>query len=83
MVTKAPRGTALLRVELVLVLAELDPLVVVFGVRTFVGGVKMPEEGVKRVGAVVALVPAEAEAEAENEVLAAAPVAPEEAPDWM
>jgi hypothetical protein len=45
MVVKALRGTALLRVELVLVLAELDPIVA-FDVRTFVGGVNMPEEGV-------------------------------------
>jgi hypothetical protein len=32
---------------------------------------------------VLALVPAVADAEAEKEVLAAAPVAPEEALDWM
>ena len=42
---KAPRGTALLGVELVLVLAELEPVVVV-GVRAPDGGVRMPEEGV-------------------------------------
>src|ERR1700678_697604 len=80
---KAPRGTALLGVELVLVLAELDPVVLVVVDRTPVGGVRMPEEGVKRAGSVVALDPAEAEAEAEKEVLAAAPEVPEEALPWM
>src|ERR1700684_3366778 len=43
---KSPRGTALLGVELVLVLAELDPVVLVVAASAFVGGVRMPEDGV-------------------------------------
>jgi hypothetical protein len=43
--TKAVRGTALLKVELVLVLAELDPVVVVEA-KAFAGGVSTPEDGV-------------------------------------
>src|SRR3984957_19345968 len=43
---KAPRGTALLGVELVLVLAELEPVLLVVVARTPVGGVNMPEDGV-------------------------------------
>src|ERR1700691_6264889 len=71
---KALRGTALLGVELVLMLAELDRVVLVgVGVSAFVGGVSVPDEGVTRADSVVALDPAEADAEAEKEVLAAAP----------
>src|SRR5271156_6765300 len=77
----AASGTALLVVELVLVLAELEPAVVV--ARIFAGGVSTPEDGVKRADSVVALEPAVADADAEKEVLAAAPLAPEEALDWM
>src|ERR1700685_4811982 len=54
---KAPRGTALLGVELVLVLAELDPVVLVVVARAPAGGVSMPEEGVKSTDSVVALEP--------------------------
>src|SRR5271156_641464 len=79
----AASGTALLGAELVLVLAELEPLAFVALARVFAGGVSTPEEGVKRVGSVVALEPAVADADAEKDVLAAAPVAPEEALDWM
>src|SRR3984885_7346559 len=42
---KAARGTALLGVELVLVLAELDPVLLV-GASELVGGVRIPEDGV-------------------------------------
>jgi hypothetical protein len=80
---KALRGTALLGVELVLVLAELDPVALVVVANAFAGGVRIPDEGVKRADSVVALDPAEAEAEAEKDVLAAAPEAPEEALPWM
>src|ERR1700677_1543293 len=80
----AASGTALLGVELVLVLAELEPVVFVGGgARIFAGGVSLPEEGVKRVDVVVAFEPALADAEAEKEVLDAAPLAPEEALAWM
>src|ERR1700677_117705 len=54
---KAPRGTALLGVELVLVLAELEPVLLVLGARAPLGGVRMPDEGVKRADSVVALEP--------------------------
>src|ERR1700749_261404 len=80
----ALRGTALLKLELVLVLAELDPLGAVDpSAIPFCGGVSTPEDGVYRAGVVVALDPAVAEAEAEKDVLAAAPEAPNEALPWM
>src|ERR1700734_1074199 len=80
---KAPKGTPLLGMELVLVLAELDPVLLVVVASAFAGGVRIPEDGVKRADSVVALEPAEAEAEAEKEVLAAAPEVPDEALPWM
>src|ERR1700722_18733237 len=80
---KAPNGTALLGMELVLVLAELDPVLLVGGASAFAGGVRIPEDGVKRADSVMALDPAEADAEAEKEVLAAAPEVPDEALPWM
>ena len=80
---KAFRGTALVKLELVFVFAELDPVALVLVVKEFWGGVSMPEEGVYRADSEVALVPAEADADAEKEVLAAAPLAPEDALLWM
>jgi hypothetical protein len=81
---KAFKGTALLKLELVAVLAELDPAVALAPrAMPFWGGVSTPEDGVKRADVVVALEPAVAEAEAEKEVLAAAPVAPDDALPWM
>jgi hypothetical protein len=43
---KAVKGTAALRVELVVVLAELDPPAVAVAAKAFSGGVSTPEEGV-------------------------------------
>ena len=80
----AVNGTALLKLELVAVFAELGPLAVALrpSAMAFCGGASTPEDGVKRAGVVVAFDPAVAEAEAEKEVLAAAPVAPEDALLW-
>ena len=44
--TKVLRGTALLGVELVVMLGELDPLEVPAETNPFIGGVRIPEEGV-------------------------------------
>ncbi len=80
----AVKGTALLKVELVVVLAELElPAALAPRAMAFCGGVSTPEDGVKRAPVVVAFDPAVAEAEAEKEVLAAAPEAPEDALPWM
>ena len=80
MCVKAPKGTALLGLELVAVLRELDPvLLLVLVARAFPGGVSTPEDGVYRTEDVVALEPAEADDEAEKDVLAAAPLAPDDA----
>jgi hypothetical protein len=46
MCVKALKGTALLGVELVLVLEELDPVVLVLAAKAFLGGVSTPEDGV-------------------------------------
>jgi len=46
MVVKAPRGTALLGVVVVLVLAELEPVALVVDARAPAGGVRMPEDWV-------------------------------------
>jgi len=43
---KAPKGTALLGMELVLVLDELAPVVLMLAAKAFCGGVSTPDEGV-------------------------------------
>ena len=81
---KALSGTALLGVELVLVLAELDPVVLVLVTKAFVGRCQYSRRRAYREPTRwLHCDPAVAEADAEKEVLAAAPEAPEEALAWM
>ena len=57
-----------------------EVLVVAFGgARTVVGGCNVAAEGVYKTEVVVAFEPAEADPDAENDVAAAAPVAPTDA----
>ena len=82
---KALSGTALLIAELVAP-AETAPTLGVefgFGESAFVGGVRVLAEGVKSWEAVSAFDPAEDDPEDAKDEAAPAPVAPEEALDWM
>ena len=83
---KAPSGTALLTAELVAP-AEVAPLpdaaVEEPAERAFQGGASVFADGVYRAEAVSALDPPEADPEEANDEEAPAPVALEEAFDWM
>src|ERR1700691_1240013 len=82
---KALSGTALLKVELGAP-AEFAPLLDVddaLGESAFAGGARVFADGVYSAEAVSALDPAEDDPEDANEVEAPAPVAPEDAFDWM
>jgi hypothetical protein len=83
---KALNGTALLTAELV-VPAEPAPLLDVaaelLDERAFAGGVSVAADGVYSAEAVNAFDPAEDDPEDAKEEEAPAPIAPEEALDWM
>lgn len=82
---KAPSGTALLIVELV-VPAEFAPVlgpVEALGESAFAGGASVFADGVYGAEAVSALDPAEDDPEDANEDDAPVPVAPADVLDWM
>ena len=83
---KALNGTALLGVELVAP-AEVDPLldveVTAFAVSALAGGASVFADGVYGAEAVTEFNPAEDDPDDANDVEAPAPVAPDDAFDWI
>src|ERR1700722_9212602 len=77
---KADNGTALLPLELVAVFCVVPAVLLV---SALAGGVMIADDGVYFTEGVSAFDPAAADADDENDVAAPAPLAPDDAFDWM